>query len=124
MSAKPCTRCGGTGIIAVYLHVEGGVCFRCRGSGKDPRSFEPGLFPPGDLYREKVVGNTKIVLVTRKDLSGRFLGYSVSVGGQPFGATFQKFKEAKAAFEDLVKREKARKAAGKKNDTEVVNVVT
>ncbi len=28
-----CTRCGGSGYLAKYNHVEGGVCFACGGSG-------------------------------------------------------------------------------------------
>ena len=29
-----CTRCGGSGYLAEYNHVEGGVCFSCGGSGR------------------------------------------------------------------------------------------
>lgn len=29
-----CKRCGGTGFISYYAHVQGGVCFECGGSGK------------------------------------------------------------------------------------------
>ena len=118
-----CTRCGGTGVIVAYLHVQGGICFRCRGSGEDPKRSK--LLWPKEIYLEKRAGDKKIVLRVKKDLSGRFLGYSVYVEGAPLGASsFQKFKEAKKAFEELIRREKARRAAGKKNDTEVVNVVT
>lgn len=28
-----CSRCGGTGYIGVYRHIEGGICFDCKGSG-------------------------------------------------------------------------------------------
>jgi len=31
---RRCTRCGGTGYLSEYSHVEGGVCFACGGSGK------------------------------------------------------------------------------------------
>lgn len=30
----PCTRCGGTGYLSEYSHVEGGVCFSCGGTGR------------------------------------------------------------------------------------------
>jgi DnaJ-class molecular chaperone len=30
-----CMRCGGTGFLPQYGHVEGGVCFSCGGSGHD-----------------------------------------------------------------------------------------
>ena len=33
-----CPKCGGTGYIPGYEHVEGGVCFRCGGSGRSSRS--------------------------------------------------------------------------------------
>lgn len=29
-----CPRCGGSGYIHQYRHVEGGICFLCRGSGQ------------------------------------------------------------------------------------------
>jgi hypothetical protein len=35
---EPCSRCGGSGWIRRYTHVQGGVCFRCRGSGVDPEA--------------------------------------------------------------------------------------
>ena len=31
-----CPKCGGTGSIYYYAHVEGGVCFLCGGSGVHP----------------------------------------------------------------------------------------
>ena len=30
---EECSRCFGTGRIPNYAHIEGGVCFKCRGSG-------------------------------------------------------------------------------------------
>ena len=33
----PCIRCGGTGFIPRYSHVQNGICFRCGGDGVDPR---------------------------------------------------------------------------------------
>ncbi len=32
-SSGKCSRCGGTGFLPEYRHVEGGVCFRCEGAG-------------------------------------------------------------------------------------------
>ena len=29
-----CPRCGGAGIIEAYKHINGGVCFKCNGTGK------------------------------------------------------------------------------------------
>ena len=29
----PCPRCSGKAIINAYMHVEQGVCFKCRGTG-------------------------------------------------------------------------------------------
>lgn len=36
-SDDTCSKCGGRGYIHGYEHVAGGVCFRCEGSGIDPR---------------------------------------------------------------------------------------
>lgn len=33
-----CSRCYGSGFIAIFSHVEGGVCFSCHGSGFVPKS--------------------------------------------------------------------------------------
>ena len=30
---EECTRCFGTGRIPNYAHIEGGICFRCKGTG-------------------------------------------------------------------------------------------
>lgn len=27
----PCSRCGGSGYFPQYSHIEGGICFKCRG---------------------------------------------------------------------------------------------
>ena len=27
-----CPRCGGTGYLPQYSHIEGGICFKCRGN--------------------------------------------------------------------------------------------
>jgi len=37
----PCGRCGGTGYIARYKHVEAGLCFRCRGARYDELMAHP-----------------------------------------------------------------------------------
>lgn len=29
-----CPRCGGTGRITMYSHINGGICFRCGGAGR------------------------------------------------------------------------------------------
>lgn len=31
----PCDKCGGLGVIPSYIHVDGGVCFDCGGSGRE-----------------------------------------------------------------------------------------
>lgn len=33
-SLNECDRCGGTGFLPQYSHVEGGICFKCRGTKK------------------------------------------------------------------------------------------
>lgn len=37
--ARPCTRCNGVRRIDQWQHVEGGVCFRCGGSGAEDKRF-------------------------------------------------------------------------------------
>lgn len=38
--AYECTRCGGKGRLTIFSNVLGGVCFKCRGSGK--QAAKPG----------------------------------------------------------------------------------
>lgn len=40
--AEVCDRCGGSGYLPQYRHVEGGICFKCWGEGviSDPRDIE------------------------------------------------------------------------------------
>ena len=37
MNDEACRRCGGKGELSHFRHVMGGVCFRCWGSGFDPK---------------------------------------------------------------------------------------
>ena len=39
-TAHSCSRCGGSGHMSGYQHVQGGVCFRCDGAGVDPAHAE------------------------------------------------------------------------------------
>lgn len=34
---RPCPRCSGRGHFDAYAHIDGGRCFRCGGTGIDPR---------------------------------------------------------------------------------------
>lgn len=34
ISSNICPRCGGSGIIETYRHINGGMCFECNGTGK------------------------------------------------------------------------------------------
>lgn len=36
VNTNSCSRCSGSGYLPEFSHVEGGVCFRCRGTGRDP----------------------------------------------------------------------------------------
>ena len=38
-SDPTCPKCGGTGYLPGYAHVEGGVCFLCGGSGRDGKTY-------------------------------------------------------------------------------------
>ena len=31
--ATPCARCHGRGVLPLYMHVAGGMCFECNGTG-------------------------------------------------------------------------------------------
>lgn len=80
---KKIRSCGGTGIITRFIHVEGGICFSCSGSG-----FLEGKEECGRKETYTVVSWDKIeVLSSKKELEqkyGRFYcgeveGYSTLV---------------------------------------------
>lgn len=35
----PCDKCGGLGVLPQYIHVDGGVCYDCGGSGKEEDTY-------------------------------------------------------------------------------------
>ena len=39
---EDCHRCGGAGWFRCYAHIEGGVCFRCRGCGSERKVQKVG----------------------------------------------------------------------------------
>ena len=47
--SEPCERCGGSGHISGYEHVQAGQCFRCHGNGREPggKKRKPGGGPGG-----------------------------------------------------------------------------
>jgi hypothetical protein len=59
---RSCPRCHGSGYIEVYRHVEGGICFLCRGSGEHSSS-------DGSFSITALKADTKI------DTARWFLGY-------------------------------------------------
>ncbi len=97
-----CVRCGGSGSLMQYLKVDGGRCFRCGGSGVDPK--EIGVFTEKQVHKETVIAGRKVVLTTKKDPDGRFLGYSVFIQGTNQEVTCKNIKEASAAFDNLKKQ--------------------
>ncbi|NMA54307.1 MAG: hypothetical protein GX952_00065 [Firmicutes bacterium] len=99
-----CVRCGGTGYLAQYAHVQGGVCFRCGGSGRDPKSRSSAK---QEIYKEVRIGRTKVVLATEKDSEGRFVSYRVWVEGRPVPAALcSTYGEAQHSLDGLVKQVK------------------
>lgn len=98
-----CLRCGGTGVLVEYSHHQGGICFRCRGSGRDPNSTN--LFKPDKVHKEITIAGRKVVLTTRKDLKGRFMGYCVYVEGQQ-QVNCRNFKEANETFKKVAQQVK------------------
>lgn len=103
-----CVRCGGTGTLMQYMLVDGGRCFRCGGSGVDPK--ESGIFNEKIVHKETVIAGRKVVLTTKKDPNGRFMGYNVYVeGAATQGVTCRNIKDANDAFSNLKKQVKAAK---------------
>ncbi len=98
-----CVRCGGIGVLAEYSYHEGGVCFRCGGSGRDPNSSN--LIKPEKIHKEITISGKKVVLTTRKDLNGRFIGYCAYVEGQQ-QINCRNFKEANETFKKLAQQVK------------------
>ncbi len=94
-----CVRCGGSGSLLQYLKVDGGRCFRCGGSGIDPK--EAGVLKEEKVHKEMVIAGRKVVLTTKKDPDGRFLGYSVFIEGTNQGVTCKNIQEANTAFDNL-----------------------
>jgi hypothetical protein len=71
MKRATCTRCNGTGNLKGFSHVRGGICFRCEGSGKEPRTAAQAL-PTGNflsIYRK----NDKFVFATRYVTNAMFI---------------------------------------------------
>lgn len=48
-----CRKCGGSGWLYYYSHVDGGICFRCSGSGDDPSPEKIVIYTPE--YKAKLV---------------------------------------------------------------------
>ena len=101
-----CIRCGGTGILMQYIKVDGGKCFRCNGSGVDPR--EINLIREEKIHREKVINGKKVVLTTKRDLTGRFIGYNIYIEGMlNQGVVCKNIKEANTAFKAFKQQARA-----------------
>jgi hypothetical protein len=59
--AQPCHRCGGSGHLPGFRHVDGGRCFRCHAAGIDPKpttEYAPSLRPQPDVHAAQR-GNVK-----------------------------------------------------------------
>lgn len=106
----PCVRCGGAGTILQYIKVRDGVCFRCNGSGAEPG--ELGILTPTKIHKETIIDGIKLVLTTKKDPHGRFMGYEVYVAGTvnlSLRRTYRNIKEAGNALNNLKKQVQAAK---------------
>ncbi|QQY79051.1 hypothetical protein EDD65_1211 [Keratinibaculum paraultunense] len=110
----PCLRCGGSGVLAQYSHVAGGVCFRCGGSGIDPNELKLNK-SKRRIEKVKIVNGRKIVLEPKYDLQGRFSHYSVYVEGK-YEATYKKYKDANNAFRKFIEQEQKEKNLKKQLD--------
>jgi len=100
-----CVRCGGSGVLLEYIFHHGGVCFRCSGSGTDPQ--ELNLIESKKIHKETIVAGKKVILTTKRDLHGRFMGYSVFIEGQLQHVNCKNIKKANTAFKKVVEQVKA-----------------
>jgi hypothetical protein len=66
---KPCKRCGGQGSIEGFSYMDGGRCWRCMGSGVEPKPEERTTY-------EKPI---KVVNVPDPKRPGGLSGYSISL---------------------------------------------
>lgn len=48
-----CRRCGGTGVLLHYIFHHGGICFRCGGSGAEPKEVNYPSLKEGACSRER-----------------------------------------------------------------------
>ncbi len=104
-----CKRCSGTGVMLEYLYHKGGECFRCRGTGQDPKGS--GFTGQKPVHREVVIGGHKLVMVPETDMQGRFMGYNVYIEGMPHSlVACRNFKEAIKAFHGIKEKLKTEKA--------------
>ncbi|MDO9566541.1 MAG: hypothetical protein Q7J15_07365 [Candidatus Desulfaltia sp.] len=60
-----------------------------------------------DVYKEKIIAGRKVTIKVKKDLNGRFAGYSVVADGVPFSVNCNNIKEANIAFARLTNQAKA-----------------
>jgi hypothetical protein len=59
MVRDACHRCGSPGYIEAYRHVEGGICFRCLGSGREPADREVRLYTADQLAKLNATAQRK-----------------------------------------------------------------
>ena len=51
-----CERCGGTGYINYFSHIDKGVCFKCEGSGTQETKRVEKIMTPDEAYRKDYNG--------------------------------------------------------------------
>lgn len=125
-----CLRCGGMGYIAEYSHVQKGICFKCKGTGRkfnsinnSNSSYGSRIFGRKGIYIEKNIGGTKVVLSTQSDPGGRFIGYSVYIKGSGLpGISCKRYKDAKGALEKFVREIKNGKVSEKQQEQMINNL--
>lgn len=88
-------------MLSRYKKVEGGRCFRCSGSGVDPKELL-SLANPIKTHWETTIAGRKVVLTAKRDPNGRFEGYHVYIDGiVPQGRIFQDIRKASTEFKAL-----------------------
>lgn len=102
-----CPRCGGSGYLGCYTHIEGGVCFKCNGSGKYPHR----IIERTPEYEEKL--RLRRLEKARKEAPERNAKFFKSIGCTEDGITWlvlgddtysikEDLKAAGAKYNDLL----------------------
>lgn len=92
----PCSRCAGKGRISVFGHVMAGLCFQCKGSGKQKTK------PAAKAIKWAVFGHDR-----NTDKPGRLYNVKATTNARAIAKAQDMFGNASAAFKDAWTMSKA-----------------